>query len=115
MISNFNYVPGDQPAWRELARCANRLDVPDMYPSSQDGEAVDTAKRFCRGCPVILECMEQAIQSGERHGIWGGMDMRERVGVKRHRTRTTLKQRKAAREAAGRLSDEDTAALDGVA
>lgn len=39
----------------------------------------DRAKRICRDCPVRLECLTFAYENDERHGIWGGLDGRERT------------------------------------
>lgn len=30
------------------------------------------AKRVCARCPVLRECLEDAIERREEHGIWGG-------------------------------------------
>ena len=37
----------------------------------------------CRGCPVRVECLDYALDHGERYGVWGGMSERERRLLKR--------------------------------
>lgn len=37
-----------------------------------------TAKLICRPCPVRFPCLQQALATGENHGIWGGTSERER-------------------------------------
>ena len=44
-----------------------------------------TAKGICRECIVREECLEFAITTGEKFGIWGGMSERERRRVRRER------------------------------
>ena len=48
-------------------------------PSKVKREAL--ALSYCERCPVIRECREQALQSREYYGIWGGLteDDRERL------------------------------------
>jgi WhiB family redox-sensing transcriptional regulator len=31
-----------------------------------------TAKALCHSCPIIEECFTYALESNQRHGIWGG-------------------------------------------
>lgn len=35
--------------------------------------------RICRECPVIKECLQEALDDGIEHGIRGGMTARQRV------------------------------------
>jgi WhiB family redox-sensing transcriptional regulator len=43
------------------------------------------AKAICVRCPVRLQCLGYALQAGEDHGIWGGLNEieRSRLGGKR--------------------------------
>ena len=41
------------------------------------------AKAVCSECPVRTECLEHALNSDERYGIWGGLTDRERRSVLR--------------------------------
>ncbi|GAA4943131.1 hypothetical protein GCM10023224_27230 [Streptomonospora halophila] len=65
--------PGEE--WQESALC--RLhDARHFFPSQ--GGSVRTAKQVCRRCPVWIECLDQAMRTGERWGVWGGASEEER-------------------------------------
>jgi WhiB family transcriptional regulator, redox-sensing transcriptional regulator len=36
------------------------------------------AKQVCSGCAVRDECLDHALRSGERYGVWGGLTDAER-------------------------------------
>lgn len=65
----------DRPDWRAEALCA-QVD-PDLWFPERGG-AVSAAQRICRGCPVRVECLADALVNGERFGIWGGLSEPER-------------------------------------
>ncbi|MDV7268824.1 WhiB family transcriptional regulator, partial [Rhodococcus oxybenzonivorans] len=44
---------------------------------------VRAAKQVCRRCPVRDRCLEYALGSYERHGIWGGYTEDERKKLRR--------------------------------
>ena len=66
---------GPRPAWHDLARCAE-TDPEMFFP--EKGESVRPAKRVCAGCEVRAECLQDALDRGERFGVWGGLSERER-------------------------------------
>lgn len=70
--------------WRRQAACVNR--DPDLfYPVGQGPDALnntDKAKAVCSGCPVQAACLQYAIETGEEHGIWGGLDEMERRAMR---------------------------------
>jgi len=33
---------------------------------------------MCSGCPVKITCFEYALETDQRHGIWGGTSPNER-------------------------------------
>jgi WhiB family redox-sensing transcriptional regulator len=39
------------------------------------------AKAICQECPVRQECLHYALDVGEPHGIWGGLNESERRGL----------------------------------
>ena len=47
-----------------------------LHPGGQGGR---------RGCVVREDCLEYALQNGEKFGIWGGMSERERRRIRRQR------------------------------
>lgn len=72
--------------WREHARC-RRYDPALWFPG--DGVNAEPARRVCRRCPVIRECLDEAMRHDERHGVWGGTSPTQR---------TMLRNRRAAAE-----------------
>lgn len=54
--------------WMEEAQCA-RTD-PEVFFSTNGSSAAAIA--VCRSCPVIEQCLQFALASHQRNGIWGG-------------------------------------------
>ncbi|MGH9014202.1 MAG: WhiB family transcriptional regulator [Acidimicrobiia bacterium] len=73
-------------SWRQLARCRG-IDPEVFYPVSDDDDAAE-AKEICALCPVREACLEYALASREKHGVWGGLTERERRRVLRRRRKT---------------------------
>jgi WhiB family transcriptional regulator, redox-sensing transcriptional regulator len=71
--------------WRQRAAC--RGVDPDIFFPVTDEEAED-AQAICRGCSVREACLEWALSSRERDGVWGGATERERRRMIRQRRRT---------------------------
>ncbi|HEY9473452.1 MAG TPA: WhiB family transcriptional regulator [Mycobacteriales bacterium] len=46
---------------------------------------VSAAKATCGSCPVLAECLEWALTTGQRDGIWGAKTPEERVNLRRRR------------------------------
>ena len=73
------------PQWRGLASCARH--TPDLFlPAGETGlggTQIAMAKRICIGCPVRQECLDYALVSNQRFGIWGGLTEEERRPVRR--------------------------------
>ncbi len=67
--------PAAEDAWRLDALCAE-TDPEAFFP--EKGGSTREAKRVCTGCEVRVECLEFALASDERFGIWGGLSERER-------------------------------------
>ena len=42
------------------------------------GAAQQLAKQVCMSCPVIAECLADALDNRTEFGVWGGMTERER-------------------------------------
>jgi len=41
------------------------------------------AKAVCGRCPAADACLDAAIASGERYGVWGGLTFDERITFRR--------------------------------
>ncbi len=73
----------EQPkGWQELANCLG-VDPDLFFP--ERGASTREAKEVCRGCVVQADCLEFALDNGEKFGIWGGMSERERRRIRRQR------------------------------
>lgn len=68
--------------WQRRANCMG-VDPDLFFP--ERGASTREAKEVCRGCVVRADCLEYAITSGEKFGIWGGMSERERRRIRRSR------------------------------
>ena len=71
--------------WTQRAACAHE-DPELFFPLSSTGPALRqelAAKRVCLQCPVIRQCFDWAMRSGQVHGVWGGTSERERAELRR--------------------------------
>jgi WhiB family redox-sensing transcriptional regulator len=60
--------------WAPLGACS-KTDPDALFVQ---GAAQQTAKIFCQRCPVIAECLADALDNRTEFGVWGGMTERER-------------------------------------
>ena len=67
-------------AWADYGSCTNT--DPDLF-FPQPGADTSYARSICRGCPVRLHCLDYALESGQKHGIWGGMTESQRRRLRR--------------------------------
>lgn len=66
--------------WLTKAACRNaRPEI--FFPKSTEDEDAAAARRVCRSCPVALECLRDALETGEPHGIRGGQTSRQRKAL----------------------------------
>jgi WhiB family redox-sensing transcriptional regulator len=84
---------GNDQAWQEHASCRS-IPVELFFPLVE--QEADEAKAICGSCLVREECLEFAIQAGERFGVWGGFTSQERRSL-------VAKRRARARAAAAAL------------
>jgi hypothetical protein len=70
--------------WRQAAACRGMAprgpDVDKVRHSwfPEWGETQQPAKDVCFTCPVRVQCLEFALETEERYGIWGGLSRIER-------------------------------------
>jgi WhiB family redox-sensing transcriptional regulator len=74
-----------KPTWRIRGACQG-LDPAIFYPDIEDD--ADEAKSICTECGVRVACLEYALASREKDGVWGGATERERRRIIRQRRRT---------------------------
>lgn len=70
----------DERPWAAYAAC--RTADPDLFFPVEDG-ATEAALKICRGCPVIDDCRDWALEMRIRYGVWGGLTERDRRRVLR--------------------------------
>jgi|FLOH01.1.fsa_nt_gi WhiB family transcriptional regulator, redox-sensing transcriptional regulator len=74
--------PDSETAWMADGNC--RLHPPaTFFPS--DGVGVDRARKICKECPVVGQCLEYALDSRIDHGVWGACSERERRRILKRR------------------------------
>jgi WhiB family transcriptional regulator, redox-sensing transcriptional regulator len=75
--------------WRAASACLTA--DPDLFFPVAAGTAVakqvSRALRICDGCPVRQQCLDFALRTGEKDGIWGGTTPDERIRARRARNR----------------------------
>ena len=72
----------DEAGWQLEANCLG-VDPDLFFP--ERGASTKEAKAVCKGCVVREDCLEFALQNGEKFGIWGGLSERERRRIRRQR------------------------------
>ena len=65
--------------WASAAAC--REGDPDAL--FVQGAEQNVAKKVCKGCPVRMECLADALDNQVEFGVWGGMTERERRALLR--------------------------------
>lgn len=72
-------------AWRSLGACRG-LDPEIFFPETD--EQVEQALEICLSCDVRVACLEHALTSREKVGVWGGTTDKDRRRIIRQRRRT---------------------------
>jgi len=63
-----------RPHWASQGRCVS-IDPDALFVR---GAAQQGAKVVCQRCPVIAECLADALDNRIEFGVWGGMSERGR-------------------------------------
>lgn len=71
--------------WLDIAPCKAEPDA--MFPGTNKHD-IEYAKSICRGCPATQRCLNWALETGEEHGVWGGLSEGERRALRRRAART---------------------------
>ena len=75
-IPQIRYREHRDVSWQERAVCTTA--DPELFSACETNpDAVMDAKRICRRCPVIAECLAHALATREP-GIWGATTASER-------------------------------------
>jgi WhiB family transcriptional regulator, redox-sensing transcriptional regulator len=81
----------DKLDWQEAAAC-NQYDNVLFFGEEGESELDKQnreahAKTICAQCPVLEPCLEFAMETNQKYGIWGGLTDKERASLKRRRAR----------------------------
>ncbi|WP_298800429.1 WhiB family transcriptional regulator [uncultured Pseudonocardia sp.] len=71
--------------WRHRAICRDE-DAELFFPVGTTGAAalqLAEAKTVCRRCPATSACLAFALETGQDHGVWGGLSEEERRALRR--------------------------------
>jgi WhiB family redox-sensing transcriptional regulator len=73
----------DRRPWQASAACTGEnaaLFYPPLRTENKANRLTRErrAKVVCHSCPVRAACLEHAVDSDERYGIWGGLTNKER-------------------------------------
>jgi WhiB family redox-sensing transcriptional regulator len=65
--------------WHALAACRGKDPAIFFGPDRPVDDAwADTARKVCDRCPVRAPCLAEALDAGEKYGVWGGTTPDER-------------------------------------
>lgn len=75
--------------WQEQGNCVG-VDTNIFFPESNlrgknKAQAYAKAKSYCKGCPVVSECLEFALKIEEPFGVYGGLTEDERRVILRRK------------------------------
>jgi len=62
-------------SWRVKGACQG-LDPDIFYPDNEENS--DEAISICKTCEVRIACLNYALDSREKQGVWGGASARDR-------------------------------------
>ena len=61
-------------SWRDLAMCAGRTSPdPDLQSRPTNVSYAKAAQRYCQGCPVVVECAQDALDHGDHSVVRAGV------------------------------------------
>lgn len=101
--------------WRHRGACVGE-DPELFYPMGTGTAAAQQtmgAKAVCARCPVMAECLQWALSTGEDHGIWGGMSEYERRALRAQSTMPAPKPPEYCRGAVPHLRTDSNTATHG--
>lgn len=86
-------LAGVRPDWFDDRAC---IGVPTnvFYPDNRSRPIV--ALRICDRCPVRRQCLQRALDNGEKYGVFGGMTANQRKNLVARRRWADKKRRGVA-------------------
>jgi WhiB family transcriptional regulator, redox-sensing transcriptional regulator len=83
--------------WKTRAACGGTPNDAVFFPPRHPKSKSRQAKKICRDCPVQLECLQFALRTDSRCGVFGGLSEAERH--KLHRDNAAKRQGTAVNKA----------------
>lgn len=86
-------------AWQTRGKCVTGGHDPDIWTGDDTNEdRIRLAKAICADCPVIAECLEQALAVGDYtdNHVMGGLTGTERGSLRRRRAKMVQNPRPVA-------------------
>lgn len=71
--------------WTQDALCA-QIDPDLFFPGKAEHSKARDAKKVCASCPVATMCLEYALRTDQKHGIWGGLNTQDRSRLRSRKT-----------------------------
>ena len=73
----------DETKWQTMAACHGEMGSVFYPPMRPERKAVrlareQRAKAVCASCTVRQECLDHALATNERFGVWGGTTEKQR-------------------------------------
>lgn len=65
--------------WQKEGLC---LEMGNAMFFSREGQDINAAKLICSMCPVQRECLNYAMRTKTKHGVWGGLTGDERFDLR---------------------------------
>jgi WhiB family redox-sensing transcriptional regulator len=69
--------------WRDRAACSGYHHALFFPFGDIDENATERAREICATCTVAEDCLEYALETNQRAGIWGGSTEEERKALRR--------------------------------
>lgn len=79
MGAQFKTPEYEDQNWRDEALCKG-LPPDQFFPNSETEQ--EAAARLCGGCAVRAECLEYALITNQRDGVWGGTTEKQRAKMR---------------------------------
>jgi len=70
-LSTGSEVPCPEPWWTDWAACRGE-SIQSFYSEPGISYADLRWRDLCFECPVRVDCLAEALRSGEQWGVWGG-------------------------------------------
>ncbi len=85
LLEKRNLLTPNQAKYLSLQSIANCIGIETNLFYSDDKQDQTVAKKICESCVIKNICLENAIDSNESFGIWGGLTSKERFNEIRRR------------------------------